>query len=1357
MIPSEFPASEFLNFFLTVLTEFPNRDLRDFLGVHPCKRKEDYKDYELGPLPPWLYLLRAYQLLPKSNWCTAMQNMSDSAKKDADNIFLGKWFGCSDSVNAKRALYWARRLLPDHFVSPSATHTNGFKPISVEADALEHWLIEQEVGILDKLEQPQALRMLVLLVGWEGVCCELVLQPIRLPPEHANAHGLLVRAPGAALLELESDFEAGLRQVQHVIRRVLAPAGTRLPNGDLSTPVAISWRLRALDKKDDLGNEVAALVKALEGPSLTAPCAVGCLHLLRDHLAEPWRNKWWKVLREIKIERFCATAALTGYDDANPTSPTAQKDVFDWPLAVVGKVGIKLDAVGKLRDNWWSHKLVFVANHQVVTGNVVLWEEKESLADLIEAAHAASEPLRLPKAFEALEEALTSGDESKKIPIELIQAVHDEPVGKWLTAGETPAEVDAEKVLRVWWLKRYAHWASGRYQTFGPVRDGRSDEPVALTRHFHPIAIAPALKPKDVDGHTKQEVQDHQHLPSVDNLTELFEKCPEESAFRLHAAPAGGKTTLLAHYELDAAFKALLKHRKIGKFGELAMWLPMRDYSAHSINDSLSAVEGLWARVTALYPDLAQVLLAWHDGRLKLPGLQLRWLCDAVNEIRATDENQRQAAQGDLYRGLTDQVRANGCWLPPIFTVRTHSQNQALDGARGCTLLTWDEPSRLRYMETRLGPESDAFKVLKQAIDADPRSDHDKFFATPGHLAVQCTLMRAGIVSEPAKDRAQLFCTLLWLRLSREREVNKWPNEWFHRDELIKLNDLKTALSKPDGWRWPKRQGQLMQAMSSLAVWQQHLDPASRELQRQSKSQERVWSMSAFVESMEEPSYPALQGHRPCMGVDKLIEVAQHLNLWQYDSDKQQITWTHQLWLELFAAIGLALYDDQGPWLDAQPPELPEMKELLDKHLAAGKQRYWFPIPSVPPIAEEETLRYLVQLRGDAKTVVKRVLNAGNAPLAARLALDNWSAFGEPVYPDEDPQGPWRPPRKDKTDGGTDPDLNELRSALHVRMFSTDVHIAQRIEAGDLLGRLGGSPLYEICGQALVLKDEYWMQVGEPGTNYKFEMGDLDFLSDEDNLRHGMGLHMVEVAPFHMAAFKVTVAQYLCFLVSEEYTDLAWWPKESGQWFMEAEIDELLPYKFKGNAWTDPFDGLEPVSCNFWHAQAYTLWERQQRAKCKKDVLRVIGIPTEVQWEGAARYHAHRLGKRWHFAHTEGKILVHGVSIYEALFDDVNQWDINSMGNHYKSPVGVFVDSNAGEGMHALRDMAGHQGDWTRSRLDRQFCAPDASGDDYRMICGNGHYVGERWSERLEGHENNSSNIRLVWVEGEQVLPDQVS
>ena len=841
MLDSGLPAATYLN---RCLDDWTGREV---LQVHPCDA-----ELRVGDEPPWLSLLYAFGKRPRSQWHQTMQQLSREATDGKDADFLRDWFDGA-SVSARRALELARAVLPDFFAPPGPLDAGAMARRSV-GEQVELGLIRQWMR-LDSASWPgEKLSLLTMfVVGKEGALCELDLQVIQLPGDLAEAHGFLVRAPGAALLSLDAAFQAGLSQVQSLLQRVLKPAG--LPKAEAGAR-AISWRVRALHKEDGSGNAVTPYFDELGGPSLTAALAVGSLWLLRDSLAEPWKSHWHRTLRELKPDRFCATAALLGYEGPPPHLPEGLlDDPLQWTLAPVAGVEVKFDALAHHRPNREEDRKArtirkaFVALHQDVSGTLVTPVKRETLASLIQAAHEASEPVRLPEAFEALEDALTLGDsEADEVQVSqtLLDAVHETPLPRWLKAGQVPTQDEAEKVLRAWWLKRYAHWASGRYQAFGPLRGGPTDEPVALMEHFHPIDIDPDERWEDKEASHEAGRKGRREDLQANSLPELFDKCPRDVAFRLHAAPAGGKTTLLARHEMETALNALRQYRRTGVWGELALWLPMRDYPTRLAVDSPAAVEALWARLEAKYPDLAAALSAWKSGGVELPGLRLRWLCDAANERPAEGEQQRRQAQDALFRGLTEQGAALG-WLPPVFTVRTHSQNPSLAGARGCTLLTWSAPSRNRYMDKRLGAHSVSVKILRAAIDADPRDDREKFFATPGHLAAQCTLMAAGVVSEPARNRAQLFCTLRWLRLAQELKKGHLSPSLLSDDELDRLDRMPGFLEKEGGWRWPRRMGPLMQALSTMAVYQQHLDPASRLCQRQQQEEkgEPFWSMSA--------------------------------------------------------------------------------------------------------------------------------------------------------------------------------------------------------------------------------------------------------------------------------------------------------------------------------------------------------------------------------------------------------------------------------------------------------------------------------------------------------------------------------
>ena len=131
-----------------------------------------------------------------------------------------------------------------------------------------------------------------------GLAARLELSLI--PPESLQRpgdFGALVRAPGAALLHVDTAFANGLDQVQRLMRRVLTDHSP-----------AIAWNLRPLP---EAGHTYTDPLPAVKGPSATAALAYGALYLLRGYLRDEHQGlREW--LHDSDPQRVTITAALDG-------------------------------------------------------------------------------------------------------------------------------------------------------------------------------------------------------------------------------------------------------------------------------------------------------------------------------------------------------------------------------------------------------------------------------------------------------------------------------------------------------------------------------------------------------------------------------------------------------------------------------------------------------------------------------------------------------------------------------------------------------------------------------------------------------------------------------------------------------------------------------------------------------------------------------------------------------------------------------------------------------------------------------------------------------------------------------------
>jgi formylglycine-generating enzyme required for sulfatase activity len=233
-------------------------------------------------------------------------------------------------------------------------------------------------------------------------------------------------------------------------------------------------------------------------------------------------------------------------------------------------------------------------------------------------------------------------------------------------------------------------------------------------------------------------------------------------------------------------------------------------------------------------------------------------------------------------------------------------------------------------------------------------------------------------------------------------------------------------------------------------------------------------------------------------------------------------------------------------------------------------------------------------------------------------------------------------------------------------------------------------------------------------------------------------LHTIEIDAFRLGSFAVTNAEFKCFVASGGYENGEWWDTPAANaWRMGAgeNLGQVLFYRgerarlramhegsihdlvaagkitishaegmlairdmrdsefeawLEGQCaiearyveprfWSDPnySNPAQPVVGICWHeARAYCNWLRAQSGLAFR-------LPTEAEWEAAARGHAQRL---YPFGNR-----------YDARLCNCFEWHIKKT-----TPVGIFPPLSAGEddeGRGILYDLAGNTWEWTSSAL----------------------------------------------------------
>lgn len=1254
---------------------------------------------------------------------------------------------------------WARQ----RFDFPSDRKEPWNNPIDAELHPLERVLLERYwVRASNRLKHEDATTLTVLLVNdrapvdERGRLCRLRLWRVDLSgvPGGAAWHGSVVRAPAAMLLtlkgpnsqtgEMNDSFERALRKLEAVLKFSLAAPG---PDG--KGACALAWSLQPVmmnrERADGRLRSIPWGMAPVTGGSATLPFALGALVLLRNAL-KPEHLTLREHLRAIDPKRLAMSAAFQG------DVPPAGVDPLDWPLEPIRGLSDKLGAfvLDDLHQSAATPRkhLVLVAEKQTeVPVTDLKVEYPGTLREAVEIAARHAQSALPPEVQPVLDHLL--GEAHRLAPLDR----WDTPPSPQLTPAQLNALLSAEasgdwppgehRAIQFHLLRRYAEWAGGKHLLWG--------KPVQLTSDFASIELVPdALMTQE-----EREREEHKTARSLYELLHLrnrenYHSFVQPRVWVLTAPPAAGKTTLMAEFEMHMAWRALCHHAQSpeGHFGELPLWVPASglDLVDPSTKTGLSLRAAIADWVQRNCPGLGR----WPD-LLNAPNFKIRLLLDGVNELPC-DSDERQ---GLLSRWLDQDFPQGHRHLPPLITVRTLEKSFSFTGDRQARLREWDKGQRDHYIQQRLKERPDLLAAMRAAVEQDAVSVKNvaerMLYSSPGMLSLGCTLMEQGLlpaetlntVSGPTVNRARLLATYVWSVLLREKEGVHLPPNLLGPEERERLNHLKEDLQR-DCWGPPEEPGTLLAALREQA----------RAMQPRVQLPEADW----FKPREDRCALLAVADHLSLVGKTDEVVMGRRKHV--------ERRWRHHLLMEWFAAYGLSpdelpleaaapVMDDEqtmyDEWSQMKAAILSEVdraksngaversKEVLGRGIFYDKEDdlrelLRFQLPEAKASELEETIKLAAQLRGNIEDWVSRLIVIGNVPLAARIALENWAAFGEPLYPQDDPLGPWR-------EGLTHPVLNKIRLALHERMYDPLVHLSQRIEAGHLLGQVGGSPLYRICGQALVLKDEHWVQIGEPGDTINFEMGDL--LAYETSLTaEGTLFKVKELQAFYMARYLVSNAQYRCFVQSKEYGQKTWWTGAAEQWWTQADEKRRQVWSLRES--DSEGYGLSPVGCNFWQAQAYCLWETGQR-RAVGEVIGMQGqvqLPSLAQWEGGARWAAYRRDRkgqkgagRWRFAHTQGtpKASVEssaGTKDDDSGFVDVKPWEFNHdlIVGPRRTPVGVFLEGLSKPnslGEIVPRDMAGNTLEWTRSPakevLDED-AVETAVGTERRAVKGGSHY-----------------------------------
>jgi formylglycine-generating enzyme required for sulfatase activity len=721
----------------------------------------------------------------------------------------------------------------------------------------------------------------------------------------------------------------------------------------------------------------------------------------------------------------------------------------------------------------------------------------------------------------------------------------------------------------------------------------------------------------------------------LEDITQAVERHP---ALVLLGEPGAGKTTTLYRLLLDAARQCL----DTGD-GKLPLLLPLADYRDYA--SPYDFVEAKWQQWLGL-PDLTQRL---RDGKLFL-------LCDALNEMPfgdARDYRERVAA----WRRFTQEWPGNRM----LFTCRSRNYSEPL-GLPQVEIRRLDN-KRVRDFLDRYLPEDLAEDAWSQLRD----SPLLELVRNPYYLKMLAYLLVRG--GGWPDSRARLFDGFVHTLVKREQS-RQHPH-------------------------WPGQQV-LLRALEMLAEAMQPLGEGTR--------LPRSEVLKRLPQRIQGPNGPVatVPGTILDLGLSASL-LDTELN----PKDEQQLRFYHHQLQEYFAARALLQRFEQGENLDSRWVSPRLVRDMPDP----GPLRADEPLPPPPSSGWEEPTVLAVGLSRDHPGFLESVRRV-NPVLAVRCLTETGLDVSAELK-------------------------GRLQQDLLRDMENDQVHLRVRIEAGEALARLG-DPRFQtmtINGHQVMLPPLVSIPAGSvsmgSGIWEVWRLSRSGYPAQDERPRH-----VVQLPAFAVGKYPVTNAEYACFIDAAGYGQKHWWEgTQARAWLGGASaggvVEDIIelwrglkqePERMQGLGWSEAtiaqWQGLltldeksfrevaeksyadrprdrpayweddrfnnpaQPVvGVNWFEARAYCAWLNVQLHEGSDTALkqtmkgRQLRLPTEAEWERAAREGTHRRypwGRRWwsDCANTEETHLLR------------------------TTPVGIFPSGTTAAGIHEL---AGNVWEWTSS------------------------------------------------------------
>ncbi len=756
-----------------------------------------------------------------------------------------------------------------------------------------------------------------------------------------------------------------------------------------------------------------------------------------------------------------------------------------------------------------------------------------------------------------------------------------------------------------------------------------------------------------------------------DDLRDVLRQLPDPALVVL-GPPGSGKSTLLRRFELDTAVASLRDESQ-----PMTFFVELNRHRARE-RGGVAPPPSKWLgeQWTERFPGLPSLDALLREGRMAL-------LLDGLNEMpqgAGEDYLERVSLWRDFVTDLVEHHPGNRV----VFSCRSLNYSAPLSSPAlrvpqvRVESLTPDQAREF----VRLYIPDHAEAVWKQL----ERSTQLELFRVPYFLKLLADEVSA--TGAMPQGRAGLFTGLVRRALRREVERD---NHLFRNDAILDPRDRRKVTQSQ--WRDDHElplHGVLIPRLVALA------DGMQRRRAGGESTRVRVDHGEAI----------ALISHDKA---EDLLSSGAALGVLDEDLVREEVQFFHQLLQEYFAARGQALRPE--PELGNSPWRTAEMKPSLEEALLRLSDSD--PLPPSPATGWEETMLLAGAMTRDPDLFVRDLARV-NLPLAARCAAQADVKVSEVSKA-------------------------QIRRDLIGRTADHDADLRARIEAGMALGVLG-DPRFE---RGTGPEGEFLLP-----PLVSIRAGEYPIGSDEGIKADEEPAHVVPLAAFEIAAFPVTNGEWACFMAAGGYEVERWWetdaarawrrgegtdagPKEQyrelRQWVREhpsdregwtsvqvkdweryANMDDVA-FERLMSEWCPPGRQFEPRS---WNNDAYNLLSQpvvgvcwhEARAYCawlSRQSERTLRLPSEVEWEAAARGKANR-------THTFGTRF--------------NAARCNTFESHIRrsTPVDVFPSGKTPEG---VADMTGNVWEWTSSlyksyRYDVRDGREDAAAPGRRVLRG---------------------------------------